>query len=73
MTQLEKRGLIERLANPDDARSKLVQLTQEGFELIDRAVTAHVANEERILEGLDHQQKAQLNENLRLLLARLES
>jgi len=73
MAQLEKRGLIERLANPDDARSKLVQLTQEGFELVDRAVTAHVANEERILEGLDHQQKAQLNENLRLLLARLES
>jgi len=72
MTQLEKRGLIERLANPDDARSKLVQLTQEGFELTDRAVTAHVANEERILEGLSKEQAEGLNIALRRLLNILE-
>jgi len=72
MTQLEKRGLIERLANPEDARSKLVQLTQEGFELIDRAVTAHVENEDRILAGLNSEQLERLNQGLRDLLAELE-
>ena len=32
MNRLEKRGLVERKDNPQDARSKLVQLTTEGFE-----------------------------------------
>lgn len=73
MTQLEKRGLIERLANPEDARSKLVQLTQQGFELIDRAVTAHVENEDQILSNLNASQLGALNKGLRDLLAELES
>ena len=46
MSQLEKRGLIERKVNQKDARSKLVQLTPEGLSLISQAVEAHVENEE---------------------------
>ena len=72
MTQLEKRGLIERLANPDDARSKLVQLTSQGFDLIEEAVTAHVANEDRILSDLTEIKSERLNKALRELLSILE-
>ncbi|PXF31546.1 MarR family transcriptional regulator [Pokkaliibacter plantistimulans] len=72
MQQLEKRGLIERLANPDDARSKLVQLTQSGLALIDRAVEAHVDNEQRILAPLAAEQLAALDQGLIALLALLE-
>lgn len=50
--RLEARGLVERRAAASDARRRLVRLTQEGKDLIDRAFTAHLANEHRLLEEL---------------------
>ncbi|MFZ6654023.1 hypothetical protein [Undibacterium sp. TJN19] len=41
-----------RLQNPDDVRSMLVQLTNAGKDLVDRAVVAHVENERRIMSAL---------------------
>ncbi|WP_084009859.1 MarR family winged helix-turn-helix transcriptional regulator [Pandoraea oxalativorans] len=52
LQRLEARGWIARVPNPDDARSTLVQLTDGGFALIERAVEAHVANEHRMLAPL---------------------
>ncbi|WP_420590745.1 MarR family winged helix-turn-helix transcriptional regulator [Bacterioplanoides sp.] len=72
MNQLEKRGLIERLANPEDARSKLVRLTAEGAALADRAVEAHLQNERHIISELSPEQLQQIDDNLRTLLAVLE-
>ena len=54
MGKLEAQGWIERLPNPADARSSLVQLTPQGQELIDRAVEAHVANEHAVLHAHGH-------------------
>ena len=73
MAKLEAQGWIERLPNPADARSSLVQLTPQGQELIDRAVEAHVANEHRILSALKAADIAALDARLALLLASLES
>ena len=73
MGKLEAQGWIERLPNPADARSSLVQLTPQGQELIDRAVEAHVANEHRILSALNAADIAALDARLALLLASLES
>lgn len=50
--RLEARGLVERRAAASDARRRLVRLTSEGKDLIDRAFTAHLANEHRLLEEL---------------------
>ncbi|MDY0910868.1 MarR family winged helix-turn-helix transcriptional regulator [Microbacterium sp. CFBP9034] len=50
--RLVARGLVERRAEASDARRRLVRLTPEGVDLIDRAFTAHLANEHRILEEL---------------------
>lgn len=50
--RLEARGLVERRAAASDARRRLVRLTPEGKDLIDRAFTAHLANEHRLLEEL---------------------
>jgi len=72
MNQLEKRALIERQANPQDARSKLVALSPAGLQLIDQALEAHVANQRRILAGLDADAVDQLDHSLRQLLALLE-
>ena len=73
MGKLEASGWIERLPNPADARSSLVQLTPAGLALIDRAVDAHVANEHRILAPLRAADLAALDRKLAQLLAVLES
>lgn len=52
LDRLEADGLVKREVNPADSRSFLVGLTEEGFALIDRAVTAHVQTQTRLLEGL---------------------
>lgn len=72
LKRLQANGWIERQDNPDDARSKLVQLTPEGLALIDRAVTAHVENERRILSPLSKQTMAELDRGLIRMLAALE-
>lgn len=72
MQRLEASGWVERIANPDDARSKLVGLTPAGLELIDRAVEAHVQNEHRILAPLSAADRSALEASLAGLLAVLE-
>jgi len=69
---LETRGLVRRLPNRDDARSVLVQLTPGGLALINRAVEAHVGNEQRILASIKPSDLAVLNARLSQLLAMLE-
>jgi DNA-binding MarR family transcriptional regulator len=73
MQKLQANGFVERQPSPDDARSMLVQLTPAGLELIDRAVTAHVANEHRILAPIKAADVAALDAKLAVLLAALES
>jgi DNA-binding MarR family transcriptional regulator len=58
--RLESARLVERRANPADKRGTLVALTSEGLALIDRAVEAHVANQQSIVSGLDEQERDQL-------------
>lgn len=72
MQRLESRGLVERLPNPQDARSSLVQLTPDGLDLINRAVEAHVANEHRLLSALKSSDLAALEMRLAQLLQALE-
>ncbi|KIC24743.1 MULTISPECIES: MarR family winged helix-turn-helix transcriptional regulator [unclassified Leisingera] len=53
--RLEADGLVKREVNPEDSRSFLVGLTEEGFALIDRAVTAHVETQTRLLSAMSGQ------------------
>lgn len=73
LKRLEMRGLVERVANEQDARSLLVQLSSKGMALIDDAVDAHVENERAMLSGLSADTLAALDANLSLLLQSLES
>lgn len=72
LQRLEAAGWVSREPNPCDARSLLVRLTPPGLELIDRAVTAHMANEHRILAPLKAAELAALDARLIALLAILE-
>lgn len=72
LDRLEAAGLIQRITNDSDGRSRHVQLTATGLEVIDTAFDSHMANEARLLELLPEAERKQLEEVLSGWLARLE-
>jgi DNA-binding MarR family transcriptional regulator len=66
--RVEAAGLVERLPDPTDRRGTLVALTDKGREVVDQAVVAHLANEERLLVALSAREREQLADLLRKLL-----
>lgn len=70
--QLEKRGLVERLPNPDDGRGFLVSLTGSGFALVDEAVTAHVQRQAELTATFTHEERDQFNQLLKKFLGGFE-
>ena len=70
--RLEKAELVERIPDPSDRRGTLIQLTDKGFNLIEKTVEAHVENEHRILSVLEETELEDLNSLLRKLLVSLE-
>ena len=52
LDRLETAGLVERRTSDLDGRGRVVALTAFGVDLIDRAFTAHMANERRLLDEL---------------------
>lgn len=71
LDRLEKAGLIRRTPHPQDRRGLLVQLTDQGRELIDQAVEAHVENEHAILSALSPDERQRLAGLLEKLIAGL--
>jgi DNA-binding MarR family transcriptional regulator len=66
---LEKRGLVRRRPDPNDARSVRVQLTAAGRRRVDQALQDLVARENAILGTLDTAQRAELAGLLRRVVA----
>ena len=62
--RLAAKGLVERRASTTDGRSRTVVLTAEGHRVIDAAMDEHVANEARLLEGLEPEERAALGDLL---------
>jgi DNA-binding MarR family transcriptional regulator len=73
LDRLERRGLVTRRSSGTDGRAKVVSLTPEGKRLIDRAFTAHMANEHHLLTDLAGEDVEQLTGILQRWLARLET
>ncbi|SFP21611.1 DNA-binding transcriptional regulator, MarR family [Mesorhizobium sp. NFR06] len=71
LDRLEKAGLIQRAPHPSDRRGVIVQLTAKGRELVDEALTAHVANEHEILGGLTREDRETLAKLLEKLIVSL--
>ena len=71
--RLERAGYVRRVADPDDRRALLVELTARGRRAALRAVEAVDAYYEELLTDLDGAERAQLASLLRKVLDRLES
>ncbi|MFL6022113.1 MAG: MarR family winged helix-turn-helix transcriptional regulator [Marmoricola sp.] len=70
--RLEAMGLVSRSVAEHDGRSRLIELTPSGVEVVERVVEKHWANEERLLAPLSPGERATLISSLRKLLLFLE-
>jgi DNA-binding MarR family transcriptional regulator len=64
LDRLEEAGLVERRLDPNNRRSLLVALTEQGRKVIDETMTDHAANLKRLMP----QDVGDLEERLRNLL-----
>jgi DNA-binding MarR family transcriptional regulator len=69
LDRLEKRGLIERKADPKDRRGVLVVLTDHGLDLVERAARARFQVAENRMDPLSTAERETLESLLRRLLA----
>ena len=51
--RLERRGLVRRLPDPDDRRGVIVELTDQGLEVVDTAVAAIAVSDQELLERFE--------------------
>lgn len=65
--RLEELGLVERINDPNDRRTRLVALTAKGNKLIDKAFNRHAQDMEQIMSPLTEQERSSLVALLRKL------
>jgi DNA-binding MarR family transcriptional regulator len=68
---LEREGLVERAADPDDGRSKLVRLTPKGAEALAAGMAAGEQVLREVFGAMRYQQLVGLDELLDILQAGL--
>jgi DNA-binding MarR family transcriptional regulator len=73
LDRLEQAGHVRRLPDPQDRRGTLVQLTEKGRQLVDRAVEVHVSNEQRLVSALSAEERDQLRSILSRWLQSFEN
>jgi DNA-binding MarR family transcriptional regulator len=71
--RLERAGLASRSPSPTDRRAVQVRLTPKGREVVDRAVGAGLAEQQRLLSHLSPAKQRQLAALLREAIAPLET
>ncbi|MEY9858823.1 DNA-binding MarR family transcriptional regulator [Catenulispora sp. GAS73] len=70
---LEREGYVERVADPADARSKIIQLTARGTEVQQRAFEVMARLRARWAEQLGEEQMVAIEEGLRAMTADRET
>jgi DNA-binding MarR family transcriptional regulator len=69
---LERAEWVKCMPDPGDRRGTLIALTDKGFELIEQAVEAHVANGHEVLNALKESEREALMRLLQKLLLSFE-
>ena len=68
LDNLERRGLLRRIDDPDDRRGVFVELTAAGNKLYEKAVGVQAEKEAIVDAALSSSQKQELNDLLRKLM-----
>ncbi len=68
LDRLEAAGFVERTLDPNDRRSFRIRLTDQGFAVVDAAMTEHTANVTELLSSLRGKELGLLDDVLRKLL-----
>jgi len=68
LDRMEAVGLIRRLPDPDDRRGTLIEPTQLGHEMWDKAVSAAARREAEAVSVLSEAEKVELHDRLRQLM-----
>lgn len=63
--RMEEAGLVARRVDPSDGRGVLVRITAEGHARLDASSVDHLANQRRLLAGLDARERSDLVRLLR--------
>jgi DNA-binding MarR family transcriptional regulator len=66
--ELESEGLVERRRNPADRRAYALELTDDGRKWLDRALPVLKGAEDRLLAGIDAEERARLIASLQRVL-----
>ncbi len=72
LDRLEKKNRIIRNRNPDDRRSSLISLTQEGKTLKDEVINLFEGLRSELVEGIDNQKQLIAVEVLRAIRKNIE-
>lgn len=72
LDRLEHRGYVKRSRHPSDRRGVLVSLTDAGRKVLEQAVDADAAGEQKLLSALTKQDRRALAVQLKKLLTGLE-
>lgn len=71
LDRLQERGLVERVAAPEDRRRVMVRLTAAGLALVDEAIARRSCEACDLVDGLAGSQRDDLIQLLRALVVRL--
>lgn len=69
LENLEKKGFVSKAVNPDDARSKIIKLTEKAMSQKDELFRLGKDLENRFTKGLNESEQKQLNELLNKLFS----
>ncbi|WP_234495824.1 MarR family winged helix-turn-helix transcriptional regulator [Vibrio maritimus] len=72
LDKLETKGLILREHSKEDRRSVTVQLTKDGFILIDKLIEEHADVQKSLVKSMTSAQKKQANQLLKVWLSQYE-
>jgi DNA-binding MarR family transcriptional regulator len=73
LDKMERTGLVARKPDPSDRRGVLLELTDVGSQRLDDYIELAGRRESELLSALDDDEKRQLNQLLRKLLAALQA
>jgi DNA-binding MarR family transcriptional regulator len=71
--RLEEAGLVSRVADDEDRRRVLVELSREGLKLVEDAAETRFQSAAEAMESLSDRQKSQLSDLLRTVLLAQEN